>query len=40
MKPYKTIAYSSKFTFSFTVMEKKVAGRKYQGNSPDFCNSF
>ena len=23
MKPYKTIAYSSKLTFSFTVMEKK-----------------
>ena len=40
MKPYKTTAYSRKLTFSFTVMEKKIAGRKCQGNSPDFCYSF
>ena len=27
MKPYKTIAYSSEFTFSFTLMEKS-SGKK------------
>ena len=39
MKPYKTTAYSRKLTFSFTAMEKKIAGRKCQGNSPNFCYS-